>query len=161
MQELVDLFPHAQKIARPGQINAWDNDDFVKAIEETGKKQLIIAGVVTDVCVAFPALSAIKAGYEVFAVTDASGTFSKQVADAANTRMAHNGVQLMNWFSVACELHRVATASKTVKRTIIRRSDSFILTFDKSSSCSRIICFTYLHKVPLSKFSEKNFIYHI
>ncbi|MDA1875332.1 hydrolase [Bacillus toyonensis] len=106
MQELVDLFPHAQKIARPGQINAWDNDDFVKAIEETGKKQLIIAGVVTDVCVTFPALSAIKAGYEVFAVTDASGTFSKQVADAANTRMAHSGVQLMNWFSVACELQR-------------------------------------------------------
>ena len=52
------------------------------------------------------ALSAIKAGYEVFAVTDASGTFSKQVADAANTRMAHSGVQLMNWFSVACELQR-------------------------------------------------------
>ncbi len=40
MQELVDLFPHAPKIARPGQINAWDNDDFVKAIEETGKNNL-------------------------------------------------------------------------------------------------------------------------
>ena len=53
----------------------------------------------------FPAFR-IKAGYEVFAVTDASGTFSKQVADAANTRMAHSGVQLMNWFSVACELQR-------------------------------------------------------
>lgn len=106
MQELVDMFPHAPKIARPGQINAWDNEEFVKAIEETGKKQLIIAGVVTDVCVAFPALSAIKAGYEVFAVTDASGTVSKQVADASLTRMAHGGVQLMNWFSVACELQR-------------------------------------------------------
>ncbi|WP_338683731.1 isochorismate family cysteine hydrolase YcaC [Bacillus velezensis] len=106
MQELVDLFPDAPKIARPGQINAWDNEDFVKAIEATGKKQLIIAGVVTDVCVAFPALSAIKAGYEVFVVTDASGTFSKQVADASLTRMAHGGAQLMNWFSVACELQR-------------------------------------------------------
>ncbi|WP_439741417.1 isochorismate family cysteine hydrolase YcaC [Bacillus pseudomycoides] len=106
MQELVDLFPHAQKIARPGQINAWDNEEFVKAIEATGKKQLIIAGVVTDVCVAFPALSAVNAGYEVFVVTDASGTFSKQVADAALMRMAHGGVQLMNWFSVAAELHR-------------------------------------------------------
>ena len=52
MQELVNLFPHAPKIARPGQINAWDNDDFVKAIEKL-EKQLIIAGVVTDVCVAF------------------------------------------------------------------------------------------------------------
>ncbi|QBP91066.1 hydrolase [Bacillus mycoides] len=106
MQQLIELFPNAPKIARPGQINAWDNDEFVKAIEATGKKQLIIAGVVTDVCVAFPALSAINAGYEVFVVTDASGTFSKQVADAALMRMAHGGVQLMNWFSVAAELQR-------------------------------------------------------
>ncbi|MCP9228360.1 hydrolase [Bacillus mycoides] len=106
MQQLIELFPNASKIARPGQINAWDNDEFVKAIEATGKKQLIIAGVVTDVCVAFPALSAINAGYEVFVVTDASGTFSKQVADAALMRMAHGGVQLMNWFSVAAELQR-------------------------------------------------------
>ncbi|WP_018780762.1 isochorismate family cysteine hydrolase YcaC [Bacillus sp. 95MFCvi2.1] len=106
MHELVELFPDAPKIARPGQINAWDNEEFVKAIEATGKKQLIIAGVVTDVCVAFPALSAVNAGYEVFVVTDASGTFSKQVADAALMRMAHGGIQLMNWFSVAAELHR-------------------------------------------------------
>ncbi|PHB25490.1 hydrolase [Bacillus pseudomycoides] len=106
MHELVELFPGAPKIARPGQINAWDNEEFVKAIEATGKKQLIIAGVVTDVCVAFPALSAVNAGYEVFVVTDASGTFSKQVADAALMCMAHGGVQLMNWFSVAAELHR-------------------------------------------------------
>ncbi|HDR7636006.1 MULTISPECIES: isochorismate family cysteine hydrolase YcaC [Bacillus] len=106
MQQLIELFPNAPKIARPGQINAWDNDEFVKAIEATGKKQLIIAGVVTDVCVAFPALSAINAGYEVFVVTDASGTFSKQVADAALMRMAHGGVHLMNWFSVAAELQR-------------------------------------------------------
>jgi len=106
MQELVEMFPDAPKIARPGQINAWDNEDFVKAIEATGKKQLIIAGVVTDVCVAFPALSAVNAGYEAFAVTDASGTSSKQVANAALMRMAHGGVQLVNWFSVAAELQR-------------------------------------------------------
>ncbi|MBS4223024.1 isochorismate family cysteine hydrolase YcaC [Lederbergia citrea] len=106
MQGLVELFPNAPMISRPGQINAWDNEDFVKAIEATGKKQLIIAGVVTDVCVAFPALSAVNAGYEVFAVTDASGTFSQQVANAAMLRMAHAGVQLMSWFSVASELQR-------------------------------------------------------
>lgn len=106
MQELEEKFPEAPKISRPGQVNAWDNDDFVKAVEATGKKQLIIAGVVTDVCVAFPALSALNAGYEVFAVVDASGTSSQQVADAALMRMAHSGVQLMNWFSVAGELQR-------------------------------------------------------
>lgn len=104
--ELVEMFPNAPYIARPGNINAWDNDDFVKAIKQTGRKQLIIAGVVTDVCVAFPALSAIEAGYEVFAVTDASGTFNEAVRHAAWARMSAAGVQLMNWFSVACELHR-------------------------------------------------------
>ncbi|KRF65466.1 hypothetical protein ASG99_18425 [Bacillus sp. Soil768D1] len=106
MQGLVELFPNAPMISRPGQINAWDNEDFVKAVEATGKKQLIIAGVVTDVCVAFPALSAVNAGYEVFAVTDASGTFSQQVSNTAMMRMAHAGVQLMSWFSVASELQR-------------------------------------------------------
>lgn len=104
--ELKEQFPEAPYIARPGQINAWDNEDFVKAIKATGRKQLIIAGVVTDVCVAFPALSAVNEGYEVFAVTDASGTFNEVTRHAAWSRMAQAGVQLVNWFSVACELHR-------------------------------------------------------
>jgi nicotinamidase-related amidase len=104
--ELKEAFPDAPYIARPGQINAWDNDDFVAAVEKTGRKQLIVAGVVTDVCVAFPTLSAIEAGYEVFVVTDASGTFNETVRHAAWDRMSAAGAQLMNWFSVACELHR-------------------------------------------------------
>lgn len=104
--ELKAQFPDAPYIARPGQINAWDNEDFVAAVKKTGRKQLIIAGVVTDVCVTFPALSAIAEGFEVFVVTDASGTFDKTVQQAAWARMNASGVQLMNWFSVACELHR-------------------------------------------------------
>lgn len=106
LPELRQLFPDAPLIARPGQINAWDNDDFVNAVQQTGRRQLILAGVVTDVCVAFPALSALEAGYEVFVVTDASGTFNEAVRYAAWNRMAAAGAQLMNWFSVACELHR-------------------------------------------------------
>lgn len=104
--ELKAMFPEAPYIARPGNINAWDNDDFVKAVRSTGKNQLLIAGVVTEVCVAFPALSAIEHGYEVFVVTDASGTFNKTTRDAAWLRMQAAGVQLMTWFGVACELHR-------------------------------------------------------
>jgi nicotinamidase-related amidase len=104
--ELKKMFPEAPYIARPGQINAWDNEDFVKAVQDTGRKQIIIAGVVTDVCVAFPTLSALQEGYDVFVVTDASGTFNEAVRNAALMRMAHAGAQLMNWFSVACELHR-------------------------------------------------------
>lgn len=104
--ELVEMFPDAPFIHRPGQINAWDNEDFVKAIEATGRKQLIIAGVVTDVCVAFPTLSALEAGYEVFVVTDSSGTFDLNTRTAALMRMQQAGAQMMNWFAVACELHR-------------------------------------------------------
>ena len=106
MPELKEMFADAPYIARPGQINAWDNADFVAAIKKTGKKQLIIAGVVTEVCVAFPALSAIEEGYEVFVVTDASGTFSEVTRHSAWSRMEAAGCQLINWFGVACELHR-------------------------------------------------------
>lgn len=103
---LKQTFPDAPFIARPGQINAWDNEDFVKAVKATGKKQLIIAGVVTEVCVAFPALSALEEGYEVFVVTDASGTSSEVTRHAAWDRMSAAGAQLVSWFGAAAELHR-------------------------------------------------------
>lgn len=106
MPELKETFPDAPYIPRPGQINAWDNEDFVGAVKATGRKQLLIAGVVTEVCVAFPALSAIEAGYDVFCVTDASGTFNDIARQSAWNRMSAAGAQLLNWFGVACELHR-------------------------------------------------------
>ncbi len=104
--ELKQILPEAAFIPRPGQINAWDNDDFVQAVKATGRKQLIIAGVVTEVCVAFPALSALAEGFEVFVVTDASGTFNEVTRDSAWSRMSAAGAQLMTWFGLACELHR-------------------------------------------------------
>lgn len=106
MPELKQIFPDAPFIARPGQINAWDNADFVQAVKATGRKQLLIAGIVTEVCVAFPALSALAEGYDVFVVTDASGTFDEITRHAAWDRMTAAGAQLMSWFGVACELHR-------------------------------------------------------
>jgi nicotinamidase-related amidase len=104
--ELKTAFPDAPFIPRPGQINAWDNEDFVAAVKATGRRQLIMAGVVTDVCVAFPALCAPEEGYEVFVVVDASGTFNKSVRDAALMRMSQAGAVMVNWFAVACELAR-------------------------------------------------------
>ncbi|WP_317201825.1 isochorismate family cysteine hydrolase YcaC [Janthinobacterium sp.] len=106
MPELQEIFPAAPYIARPGQINAWDNADFVAAVKATGRKQIIIAGVVTEVCVAFPTLSALGEGYEVFVVTDASGTFNDITRNAALQRMQAAGAQLTSWFAVASELHR-------------------------------------------------------
>ncbi|HAT31916.1 MAG TPA: hydrolase [Janthinobacterium sp.] len=106
MPELQEIFPDAPFIARPGQINAWDNEDFVAAVRATGRKQIIIAGVVTEVCVSFPTLSALGEGYEVFVVTDASGTFNDITRNAALQRMQAAGAQLVSWFAVAGELHR-------------------------------------------------------
>jgi nicotinamidase-related amidase len=106
LPELKRMFPDAPFIPRPGQINAWDNEDFVSAVRKTGRKQLLIAGIVTDVCVAFPTLDALKEGYQVFVVADASGTFNKQVADAALIRMSQAGAVITNWFAVASELQR-------------------------------------------------------
>jgi nicotinamidase-related amidase len=106
MPELKEMYPEAPFIPRPGQINAWDNEDFVAAVKKTGRKQLIMGGIVTDVCVVFPALSALKEGYQVFVVADACGTFNKQVADASLIRMAQAGAVITNWFAVACELQR-------------------------------------------------------
>jgi nicotinamidase-related amidase len=106
MPELKAAFPDAPLIPRPGQINAWDNEDFVGALKATGRRQLIMAGVVTDVCVTFPALCALEAGYQVFVVVDASGTFNMSVRDAALMRMTQAGAVMVNWFAVACELAR-------------------------------------------------------
>lgn len=96
--------PDAPVIKRPGEINAWDNAEFVAAVEATGRKKLIIAGVSTDVCVALLALAARSAGYEVYAVIDASGTWNKLVQEIAVARMVKAGVEPMTWVAVAAEL---------------------------------------------------------
>lgn len=106
MPELKQRFPDAPFIARPGEINAWDNPDFVKAVKATGRKKLIIAGIVTDVCVALPTLSALAEGFDVYVVADASGTVSKAVRDIALMRLVHAGAIVTNWFAVSSELHR-------------------------------------------------------
>jgi nicotinamidase-related amidase len=106
LPELRKKLPNAPYIPRPGQINAWDNEDFVRAVKQTRRKKLLIAGVVTDVCVAFPAIEALNEGYEVYVVVDASGTFNKAVRDASLMRLAHAGAIMTNWFAVACELQR-------------------------------------------------------
>lgn len=106
LPELKQKFPKAPYIPRPGQINAWDNEDFVKAVKATARKKLILAGIVTDVCVAFPAISALSESYQVYVVVDASGTFSTAIRDAALHRLVAAGAILINWFALSAELQR-------------------------------------------------------
>lgn len=104
MPEVLALHPQAPLISRPGQINAWDNADFVAAIEKTGRKKVVMSGITTDVCVAFAALSAIDAGYEVYVVVDASGCQNTDVQNSALMRMSDAGAIMGTWFAISCEL---------------------------------------------------------
>lgn len=106
MLEFKELYSEVPCIARPGQINARDNEDFIKAVKQTGRKQWIIAGVVTEVCVTFPAITALEESFEVFVVTHASGTFNMATGEAAWSPMAADSAPLMTRFAVARELHR-------------------------------------------------------
>lgn len=104
MPQITQLLPDAPIVHRSGEINAWDNADFVTAVKNTGRKKLIVAGISTEVCVAFVALSAVQAGYDVYAVIDSSGTWNKLVQEVAIARMAQAGVKPITWVAVIAEL---------------------------------------------------------
>src|SRR5918996_961242 len=91
MPEIHQAAPHATYVPRKGEINAWDNLQFQKTVRATGKKTLIIAGVWTSVCVAFPALDAKAQGFNVYTVHDASGDPSEFASRITMARLAQAG----------------------------------------------------------------------
>jgi nicotinamidase-related amidase len=106
MPEIAKLAPHATYVPRQGEVNAWDNDQFVKTVRATGKKTLIMAGVWTGVCVMFPALDAKAAGFNVYAVIDASGDPTEMVSRTTLARFVQSGIVPTTTNAVICELHR-------------------------------------------------------
>lgn len=106
MPEIQEAAPHAVYVPRKGEVNAWDNAAFVKAVRETGKKTLIMAGVWTSVCVMFPALDAKAAGFKVYAVMDASGDPSEFASRTTLARFTQAGIIPTSANAVLCEVHR-------------------------------------------------------
>jgi nicotinamidase-related amidase len=102
--EIHQFNPDAIYIPRTGQINAWDNPKWVEAIEKTKRKTLLIAGTLTSVCMAFPTLSALVAGYKVFCIIDASGNWSKMATDVTTARIAQAGAMPIDTYAVLAEL---------------------------------------------------------
>jgi nicotinamidase-related amidase len=102
--EIHEANPEAVYIPRTGQINAWDNPAWVEAIEKTGRKTLLIAGTLTSVCMAFPTLSALVAGYKVFCIVDASGNWSQMATDLTIARVTQAGAVPIDTFAVIGEL---------------------------------------------------------
>lgn len=105
MRELVELFPDVPIVNRH-HVNAYDDPKFRQAIAETGRKKLIMAGCTTDVCLAFPAMSAVADGYDVYAVIDASGNWDFLTTLCAVQRMTQAGVIPTNWVGIWGELLR-------------------------------------------------------
>ena len=104
--EIQQFAPHAKYVARQGQINAWDVPMFVKAVEETKRKTLVMTGTLTSVCLAFPAICGVEAGYKVYAVVDASGNWSKMATDLTIARLVQAGVTPIDTFAVIGELQQ-------------------------------------------------------
>ena len=106
MPEIHEHAPHAMYVPRKGEVNAWDNADFVAAVRATGKKTLIMAGVWTSVCVMFPALDAQAAGFKVYAVMDASGDPSELASRTTLGRFVQAGIVPTSTNAVLSEAHR-------------------------------------------------------
>ena len=106
MRELAELLPeaYAARVKRAGIVNAWDDPHFVAAIEATGRKQLIMGGVTTDVCLIYPTISAVEAGYQVQAVLDISGSPFAWSEAVAQKRMELAGVAFTATNTVVAEL---------------------------------------------------------
>ena len=95
---------YAKRIKRPGVVDAWMYDDFRKAVEALGKKKLIMAGLTNDVCIVYPAISAVESGYEVQVVVDAGGSPTQVADETAIRRMEKHGVTITSTNQVMAEL---------------------------------------------------------
>ena len=99
------VYPQVLPIDRTA-INAWEDANFKKAVEGTKRKKVVIAGLWTEACVAFPALCMLEDGYDVYVAADACGGASKAAHDMAILRMTQAGVKPMTWMQVMLEWQR-------------------------------------------------------
>src|SRR5918995_4366206 len=103
--QITDVFP-GQKVIDRTFINTWEDKKVVNAVKATGRKQLIIAGLWTEICVAMPVIQALGEGWDVTVITDASGGVTVESHEVAIQRMIAAGANMMTWLAVASEWQR-------------------------------------------------------
>lgn len=113
IHQLTEVLGPVEAIDRTS-INAWEDADFVAAVQATGRKKLVMAALWTEVCLVFPALDALRAGYEVYPVVDAVGGTSKAAHEAGLQRILQAGGQPTTWVQLVCELQRDWNRTDTV-----------------------------------------------
>ena len=106
MPELEKILPEAfaARVKRAGIVNAWNDPNFKTAVEATGRRNLIMAGVTTDVCLVYPTISACREGYQVQAVLDASGSPYELSQEMSRRRMEREGLVLTATNTLMAEL---------------------------------------------------------
>jgi len=114
IKQLAELLPDVEPIDRTS-INAWEDVDFVAAVKATGRKKLVMAALWTEACLTFPALDAIREGYDVYPVVDAVGGTSLEAHNVALQRIVQAGAKPTSWVQLACELQRDWRRSETAK----------------------------------------------
>ncbi|MGW3335665.1 hydrolase [Streptomyces rubiginosohelvolus] len=117
IQGVQDVFPEQKPIDRT-LINTWQDERVVDAVKATGRKKLILAGLWTEICLAMPAIQAVGEGFEVYAVTDASGGVSAEAHDMAVRRMVQAGVVPITWLAVMAEWQRDWAREETIQGAI-------------------------------------------
>lgn len=105
VSDLTSVLPGVEPLDR-GTVNAWEQPEFVAAVEATGRKKLIMAALWTEVCLAYPALDAMREGYEVYAVSDASGGTSNDAHERGMQRLIQAGAVPITWEAAMAELGR-------------------------------------------------------
>jgi nicotinamidase-related amidase len=113
LPELKEVLADSAELDRT-QINAWEDVEFRAAVAATGRKKLVMTALWTEVCLAFPSLDALRAGYEVFPVVDAVAGTSPEAHRAGLERIVQAGAQPIGWVSLACELQRDWARTDTV-----------------------------------------------
>ncbi|HEX4534161.1 MAG TPA: hydrolase [Rhizomicrobium sp.] len=113
IHQITDVLPNAKPIDRTS-INAWEDEDFVRAVKATGRKKLIMAALWTEVCLVHPALDAIREGFEVYPVVDCAGGTSLEAHEAGLRRLEQAGGKPTSWVQLICELQRDWNRKATV-----------------------------------------------
>jgi nicotinamidase-related amidase len=113
LKDIQDVFPDQKPINRT-TLNTWEDQRVVEAIRKLGRNKLVIAALWTEICLAFPVLSALADGYEVYIVTDASGGVSVEAHERAVQRMVQAGAVPLTWIGFASELQRDWAREKTI-----------------------------------------------
>ena len=140
--ELLAVHPESKPIERTS-MNSWEDAKFVEAVEKTGRKKLIISALWTEVCLTFPALMALKAGYEVYVVTDTSGGTSVDAHERSVQRMVQAGAVPVTWQQVLLEYQRDWSRKETydaVMDLVREHSGAYGMGVDYA--------YTMVHKAP-------------